>query len=144
MFYNNVLIPIDGTKSSDELVTFICSLQKQMPGEIHVVFVIEVPRSLQLNDCPPDKLELARKSLRKSELIAAKIEAKISTQIIYARTAEDSIIRTAEDMNCDMIAIAQNSQKTSFFSNTPMSIYKRAKCSVCLVNLRNKTANYGG
>jgi nucleotide-binding universal stress UspA family protein len=136
MIYRNVLIPIDGSKSSDELVTFICSLQKQIPGEIHIVYVIEVPRSLPLNECPPDKLELARRSLRKSELIAVKTEAVISTQIIFARTAEDSIIKTAEDMNCDMIAITQSNSKASLFSNTSMSIYKRAKCSVCLVNLR--------
>lgn len=136
MFYRNVLIPIDGTDASDELVAFICSLQKHKPGEIHIVYAIEIPRSLPLSECPPDKLADAKKSLRKAELIAIKVGAKIETRILYARTAEDSIISTAEDLQCDMIAITQSNQKVGLFSNTSMSIYKRAKCSVCLVNLR--------
>lgn len=134
--YRNILVPADGTAASEEVIRFVCSLQKTVQGDIHIVHVVEVPRSLPLNECPPDKLNEARRIIKAAEEISLEYDAKVQTQIIYARTAEDSILSTAEDLRCDMIAIAQSNQKLRLFSNAALNIYQRAKCSVWLINIR--------
>lgn len=138
--YKKILVPVDGTAASEEVIRFVCSLQQLMQAEIHIVFVAEVPRSLPLNECPPDKLNEARNAIKSSEGIASDYSAIVQTRIIYARTTEDSILITAQELGCDMIAIAQNNQKSRFFANTALNIYQRAKCSVWLVNIRQGRA----
>ncbi|MBC7960439.1 MAG: hypothetical protein H7X94_11260, partial [Vallitaleaceae bacterium] len=95
MLYNTLLIPSDGTAASEAVIRFICSIQKTILAKVYVVYVVEVPRSLPLNECPPSLLSNAREVLEKAENIALEYQAEIEAQIIYARTAEDSILSTA-------------------------------------------------
>ncbi len=137
MSYDRILIPTDGSKTSEHIIEFICSIQKAIHAEINVVYVVEVPRNLPLSAPMPDITRLARTALDRSMDIAEKYGARINSSIIYSRTIEDSIITTAEQLQCDVIAIGQDNQKLRIFSNTASNIYQRAKCNVWLFN--NKT-----
>lgn len=134
MLYKNILIPTDGTSTSESVIDFICKIHSAIDVEIHVVYVIEVPRNLPLATMIPEKAEFARAAIKAAEDIAERYEARMNTSIIYARTIEDSIINTAVDLKCDVIAIAQDNKKLRIFSNTASNIYQRAKCSVWLFN----------
>lgn len=134
--YKNILLTADGTPASEDLIRFVCSLQCIMHSIINIVNVVEVPRSLPLNECPPDMLNEARGIIQAAEKIAGEYEAEVHTHIIFSRTTEDSIISTAEQLRCDTIAIAQSNQKLKLFASTPQNIYQRAKCSVWLINVR--------
>ncbi|MCX7747032.1 MAG: universal stress protein [Clostridia bacterium] len=133
----NILIPTDGKRSCEDIIDLICSIQRVIGTNIHVIYVIEVPRNLPLNAQMPDKVEYARASIERALKIAEKHEVMIHTSIIYARTVEDSIISTAEDLKCDVIAIAQDNHKLRIFANSAANIYQKAKCNVWLFN--NKT-----
>ncbi|MCX8130595.1 MAG: universal stress protein [Clostridia bacterium] len=134
MAYKNILIPTDGTLVSETIIDFICSIQKVMNAVINVVYVIEVPRNLPLGAQIPEKAEVAQTAINRVREIAEKHDVQVNTSIIYARTAEDSILSTAQELKCDVIAIAQDNQKLRIFSNTTSNIYQRSKCSVWLFN----------
>ena len=134
MAYKSILIPTDGTQISENIIEFICSIQQVMNAAINVVYVIEVPRNLPLGEPMPEKVELAQQAINRVRDIAGKYDAQLNTSIIYARTTEDSIISTAQEFKCDVIAIAQDNQKLRIFSNIASNIYQRAKCSVWLFN----------
>lgn len=134
MAYKNILIPTDGTKTSEDIIEFICSIQAVMDAEINIVYVIEVPRNLPLGSPMPEVSKRAHEAIERVDEIAKRYQAKVNTSIIYARTMEDSIIMTAEELKCDVIAIAQDNHKLRIFSNTASNIYQRAKCSVWLFN----------
>ena len=134
MAYKSILIPTDGTRISEDIIEFICSIQQVMNAAINVVYVIEVPRNLPLGEPMPEKVELAQQAINRVRDIAGKYDAQLNTSIIYARTTEDSIISTAQEFKCDVIAIAQDNQKLRIFSNIASNIYQRAKCSVWLFN----------
>ena len=134
MAYKSILIPTDGTQINENIIEFICSIQQVMNAVINVVYVIEVPRNLPLGEPMPEKVELAQQAINRVRDIAGKYEAQLNTSIIYARTIEDSIISTAQEFKCDVIAIAQDNQKLRIFSNIASNIYQRAKCSVWLFN----------
>jgi len=132
--YKNILIPTDGNQASEDVIEFMCSIQKSINAIITVVYVIEVPRNLPLGAEMPEKVEAAKIAIKNAKKIAEEKNAVISTTIIYARTAEDSIISTAEDIKCDVIAIAQDNQKLRIFANAAANIYQKAKCNVWLLN----------
>jgi nucleotide-binding universal stress UspA family protein len=132
--YKNILIPSEGSKTSENVIEFICSIQKVVNAIINIVYVVEVPRNLPLGSLMPEKTEAAKLAISAAENIAKKYDVHINTSIIYARTIEDTIITTAEDLKCDVIAIAQENQKLRIFSNTTSNIYQKAKCSVLLFN----------
>lgn len=134
MAYKSILIPTDGTQTSENIIEFICSVQKVMNASINVVYVIEVPRNLPLGKPMPEKVELAQQAISRVRDLAGKYDAQLNTSIIYARTTEDSIISTAQELKCDVIAIAQDNHKLRIFSNIASNIYQRAKCNVWLFN----------
>lgn len=136
---SNILIPTDGKQTSEDIIEFICSIQKVVECKINVVYVIEVPRSLPLEIKQPEKSEMASDILEKASKIAEKYSVEIFTSVIYSRTIEDSIITTAQDLKCDVIAISQDNQKLRIFSNMASNIYQRAKCSVWLFNNKTQT-----
>ena len=137
MLCKNILIPTDGKQSSEDILESICSVQRVTGAKITVIYLIEVPRNLPLHAEMPDKVETARMAINTAVKIAEKYDVNIETSIIYSRSAEDSILATAEDLKCDVIAIAQDNQRLRIFANMASSIYQRAKCSVWLFN--NKT-----
>lgn len=134
MKYKSILIPTDGTGSSQDVIELVCSMQKILNTEIHVIYIIEIPRNLPLGAIIPDKVESAKAALGHAQIIADRLGARITTSTIYARTSEDTIISTSEDLKCDVIAIAQDNPKLRIFSNMALNINQRAKCNVWIFN----------
>ncbi len=134
MKHQHILVPTDGSQSSEEIIGFICSIQKVVNSNISVVFVIEVPRNMPLDANLPDKTAQADEVLKRVMQIAANYQSQVNTSIIYARSAEEAIISTAQDLKCDVIAIAQDDHRLSIFANKATTIYQKAKCSVWLFN----------
>lgn len=134
MVYKNILIPTDGTKANEDVIEFICSIQKVTRAVIHAVFVLEVPRNLPLEAELPDKLAVAKAAIDKAVNIAKGYGVEINTSIVYARSAEEAVISTAADLKCDVIAIAQDNHKLGIFANSAATIYQKAKCNIWLFN----------
>lgn len=134
MKYKSILIPTDGSASSGEVIELVCSMQKALDASIHIIYIMEIPRNLPLGTLIPEKVESARTALNSAQQIADRYGVKINTSTIYARTFEDTIISTSEELKCDVIAIAQDNQKPRIFSNPALNINQRAKCNVWIFN----------
>jgi nucleotide-binding universal stress UspA family protein len=140
LYEKNVLIPIDGRENSMDVVEFFCMIQNTTNFVIHVVYVIEVPRNLPLDTELPEQYEKAQDSLLKAVKISEKYNTLINTSVIYSRTMEDSILTTAQNLKCELIAIHQDAQRLRIFGNIASNISQRAKCSVWIFN--NKTQSH--
>ncbi len=134
MIYKNILIPTDGSKAYEGIIEFICSIHKVIQSAIYVIYILEVPRNLSLNADLPDKSALAKAALEKAVKIAEKYSVTLETSVVYARSAEDAIITTADDLKCDVIAIMQDNHRLGIFGDSAASIYQKAKCNVWLFN----------
>lgn len=130
----SILIPTDGSASSEQVIELVCSMQKVLEASIQVIFVVEIPRNLPLGTIMPEKIEAAKAALGRAQIIAARYSLTINTSVIYARTSEDTIISTSEELKCDVIALAQDNQKQRIFSNMALNINQRAKCNVWIFN----------
>lgn len=138
MNYSNILIPTDGSDFCHEIIDFFCKINPITKATIHVVYVIEVPRSLPLGTKIPEKDTIAQQALDKAKEIADCYKTEISPMLIYARTIEDSILSTSEDLRCDLIAIASGVQKFRFLSNYAMNVFQRTKSNVMLIKNSQK------
>lgn len=134
MKFKNILIPTDGSKSSEQVIELICSMHGILNANITIIFIVEIPRNLPLGAIIPEKVEAAREALKNSHAIAERLGVPITTSTIYARTSEDTILSTSEELKCDVIAIAQDNQKLRIFSNLALNINQRAKCNVWVFN----------
>jgi nucleotide-binding universal stress UspA family protein len=134
VIYKNILIPTDGSKAYEDTLEFICSIHSIIQAEIHVAYMLEVPRNLPLNADLPDKSSLARAVLDKAVKIGEKYRVTLNTSVVYARSAEEAVISTAEDLKCDVIVIVQDNHKLGIFGDTTATIYQKAKCNVWLFN----------
>lgn len=130
----SILIPTDGSSSSEQVIELVCSMQQALNACIHVIYVMEIPRNLPLGTVIPEKAEAAKSALHNAQDIAGRYNVTINTSTIYARTSEDTIISTSEELKCDVIAIAQDNQRARIFSNMALNINQRAKCNVWVFN----------
>ncbi len=130
----SILIPTDGSSSSERVIELVCSMQQALNASIHVIYVMEIPRNLPLGTIIPEKAEVAKSALQNAQDIAGRYNVNINTSTIYARTSEDTIISTSEELKCDVIAIAQDNQRARIFSNMALNINQRAKCNVWVFN----------
>ncbi len=131
MKYQNILIPLDEKPATMEIVEFVCSIQAVIQAEIHVAYFLEVPRNLPLNVEMPEKVAKAKAILARAEAFAVKYQTNIITSVVYARTTEDTIVATAADLKCDLIALAHDVQRVRFFANNAVvNVLQRAKCNV--------------
>ena len=134
MNYKCIMIPTDGGASSEEVIELVCSMQNVTKSAIQIIYIVEIPRNLSLGTIIPEKVESAKAALYKAQQIAEKYGVVVSTSTVYARTSEDTIISTSEELKCDVIAIAQDNQKLRIFSNMALNINQRAKCNVWIFN----------
>lgn len=136
MTYKNILVPLDGGKASLDVIELVCSFQKVAQATIHAVFVIEVPRNLPLDADMPEKVEFARSILNRVSNLAQGYDVVLHTAIVYARSTGEVIVSTASDLNCDVIAIAQDNHKLSIIPDAAATIYHKAKCHVWMFNFK--------
>ncbi|MCL6588876.1 MAG: universal stress protein [Firmicutes bacterium] len=134
MIYKNILIPTDGSKAYEDIVEFICSIYPVIQAQIHVAYMLEVPRNLPLDADLPDKSSFARAVLDKAVKTGEKYQAPVSTSVVFTRSAEDAVISTAGELKCDLIVIVQDNHKLGFFGDAAAAIYQKAKCNVWLFN----------
>ncbi|NJD03232.1 MAG: universal stress protein [Ruminiclostridium sp.] len=134
MKYKCILIPTDGSASSEQVIELVCSMKDVLNTTIHVIYIMEIPRNLPLGAIIPEKAGSAKAALQNAQKIADRYDVRINTSTIYARTSEDTIISTSEELKCDVIAIAQDNRKLRIFSNMALNINQRAKCNVWIFN----------
>ena len=129
-----ILIPSDGTQRTEQIIDFICSIGNMLSLKIIVAYVIEVPRDMPLHSSIPGSDIKANDAIKHALSIAFRHDIRIETTKIFARNADDCIISTAQEMKCDIIALAHESAKYKFVTSPSMNIYQRAKCDVWLFN----------
>jgi nucleotide-binding universal stress UspA family protein len=129
-----ILIPSDGTQRTEKVIDFICSIGNILTLNIVVVYIVEVPRDLPLHNSMPEQDAMAASAMSRAEEIALKYKVPIHTTKIFARNTDDCIVATAQEMKCDIVALAHENPKYKFIASPSMNIYQRAKCNVWLFN----------
>ena len=111
MKLERILVAASGKDADAEAVKLGCDLAKKSKAKVHVVYVIEVKRSLPLDAVIESEIEKAEKVLTRAEEIAADRDCEVETDLIQAREVGPAIVDEAMDRGVDLIVMGVTYKK---------------------------------
>ena len=112
MEFNNILVPVAGTRADEDAIELACSLAKRKnKSKIFAVHVIPVERSLPLDVEIKPEIGKAEDILAQAGNIAQEMGCAIETDILQAREVGPAIIDEATEREIDLILIGVTYKK---------------------------------
>src|ERR687886_676181 len=65
-----ILVPVSGNPTDDEMVALACTIAQRTKGEVQVIYIIEVKRTLPLDADLPPEAEKGEMVLEQAERVA--------------------------------------------------------------------------
>lgn len=101
----DIAVIVDGKKLDNELVRLACLMAKRAKRKVHLVHIIEVPRTLPLKATLTKESEYADKLLNEAIAIADEAGCEAVAEVVQTRDAGPAIVDEAKDHNCALIML---------------------------------------
>ncbi len=134
-YLNNVMVLVRGTALDQKLLEHTKSLLSKNHGNLLILYIITVPRSLPLDVEIDKQVKVAESVLEKSVAVVKRI-AHIDTHIIQAREVGYAVVVEAQEKKVDAVVVGAHSQPSlDKFQIDPDILYilENAKCEVILL-----------
>ena len=135
MEYNQILVPVVGTKADEEAMKLACRLAKKDKGKIWAVSVVTIKRTLPLDAEIESEIREVEAILDHIEEVAEEQDYEIETDVLQAREAAPAIIDEAMEREVDLIIMGiEYKRRFGQFSLGSVLPYvlKNAPCPVIL------------
>jgi len=132
----DIAVVVEGKKLDIELVRLACLMAKKAKRKVHLVHVIEVPRTLPLKAVLTKESELADKLLNEAMAIADEAGCDAVAEVVQARDAGTAIVDEAKDHSCALIllGLVRDTKKAyTELSKTVSYVLANAPCRVWVV-----------
>jgi nucleotide-binding universal stress UspA family protein len=119
-------------------VEFACTLAKKNRGKVHVVYVIEVKRSLPLDAELVSEAQQGEDILSRAEMAAKRQDFEVEGDLLQARDAGHAIVDEAVERQADAIVLGVPFLRPfgEFeLGRVPTHILKTAHCEVILLRM---------
>ncbi|MCX6372283.1 MAG: universal stress protein [Actinobacteria bacterium] len=103
--YDRILVPVDGTRLSDEMMVLGCQLAADKGATIDVVHVIEIPMQLPLDAPLADERRRGKMVLDAAMAVAREFGVDAWPHLVAARQSGRAIVDTAEEWNADVVIV---------------------------------------
>ncbi len=133
--YNQILVPVVGTRVSDLMMVLACQLATEKKSSIDGLYVIEVPLNLPLNARLTQERAKAERILNAAALIASQFKVKFRPHIVTARQAGRAVCDQAEELRSEVIIIGTMRKRRiadRVFGRTSDYVLEHAPCEVLL------------
>jgi APA family basic amino acid/polyamine antiporter len=133
--YNQILVPIVGSRITDEMMVLACQLATEKKSAIDGLYVIEVPLNLPLDARLVSERAKAEKVLQAAGLIAQQFKVGFTPHIVTARQAGKAIVEEAIDRRSEVIIIGTGRKRrigNLVFGRTADFVLDHAPCEVLL------------
>lgn len=132
------LVPCDGSKAAYEALALACTQAKRNKGQVYVVHVIEVKRTLPLDADMVPEAQRGEAILTEAERVGEALEIKIDGELLQAREAGHAIVDEAIERGIDVIVIG--TEYTRPFGEyqvgrTTQFVMRNAPCQVWVFRL---------
>lgn len=132
----DIAVVVDGKKLDIELVRLACLMAKKAKRKVHLVHIIEVPRTLPLKAVLTKESELADKILSEAMAIADEAGCAAVAEVVQARDAGTAIVDEAKDHSCALLllGLVRDTQKAhTDLGKTIPYVLANAPCRVWVV-----------
>ena len=101
--YERILVPVDGTRLSDEMMVLGCQLAADKSAVIDIVYAVEVPMNLPLNAPMPRERRRGRYVLDAALAVAQEFGVEAWPHLVLSRHSGRAIVDTAREWDCDVV-----------------------------------------
>ena len=101
----DIAVIVDGKKLDNELVRLACLMAKKAKRKVHLVHIIEVPRTLPLKAVLTKESDNADKLLTTALQIAEEAGCEAVAEVVQARDTGPAIVDEARDHACALILL---------------------------------------
>ncbi len=136
--FKSILVPVNGSEASLMAVEFACGLAKRNRGKVHVVYVIEVRRSLPLDADLVADAQRGEEILSMAEMAAKRQDSEVEGDLLQARDAGHAIVDEAVERQVDAIILGVPFRRPfgEFeLGKVPSHVLKTAQCEVILLRM---------
>ena len=135
MGLKSVLVAVTGEPADAEAVELACELVGAQKGNLYIVYVIEVERSLPVDAEIIPATARGEEVLQSMERIAKQTKCTVAAEMLQSRRAGHAIVQEAVDKDVDAIVlgIPYKEQYGAFtLGETTPYVLKNAPCRVIL------------
>jgi APA family basic amino acid/polyamine antiporter len=135
--YDHILVPIVGSRISDEMMVLACQLATEKKSSIDALYVIEVPMHLPLDAPLAEERARADRVLAAASVIASQFKVRLTPVVVTGRGTGRAIVEEAARRHSEVIilgAVHKRRIADRVFGTTVDYVLKNAPCEV-LVNL---------
>jgi len=109
-----ILVPTRGAPHDERAVELACRLGQEQGSQIVLAYVLEIPLTLSLNTPLPDEEAKARRAMQRSVEIVQLHALEPIPRVERDREAGRGILRTAKDLDVDLVVIGMNPARSHF------------------------------
>lgn len=102
---SSILVPVDGSTACHQALAVAADLGKRTKAHVHLLYVIEVPRSIALDATLEGELQRAEDILERAERIAEGYGVTVEGELVQARQAGHAIVDEAVERGVDVVIL---------------------------------------
>ena len=133
--YDQILVPITGTRISDEMMVLACQLATEKKSSIDGLYVIEVPAQPAARRAPGQRARQGGAGAQGGALIASQFKVKFTPNVVTARQAGRAIVEEAARVRSEVIMVGTTRKRrigNLIFGRTTDYVLDHAPCEVLL------------
>jgi APA family basic amino acid/polyamine antiporter len=133
--YDRVLVPVQGTRLTDEMVVLACQLAAEKDAVIDVLYVLEVPMNLPLDASLPDGRARGKHVLDTAIAVAREFGVEAWPHLVSARSPGRAIVDTAQEWGSDVIimgTVRRHHADGRLVGDTVAHVMRKARAEVLL------------
>ena len=128
-----ILVPVNGSDLDEEMVRLASAAAKQTSGQLIIVFVIVVKRTLPLDVELEEEVRRGEDVLDRAERTAQPYGIEYSSELLQARATGPAIVDEATERKVDLIVMGVTYRKRFgefYLGQTTPYVLKNASCRV--------------
>lgn len=128
-----ILVPTRGAEHDERAVELACRLGQEQKSQIVLAYVLEIPLTLSLSTPLPAEEEKAAEAMKRSGEIVKLHNLEALPRVERDRDAGRGILRTAQDLDVDLVVIGMNPARSHFadpLGPTTETLLRRANFEV--------------
>ncbi|MGE3961589.1 MAG: universal stress protein [Dehalococcoidia bacterium] len=101
----SILVPVDGSAACHSAIAVAAEVAKRHKSQIHLLYVIQVPRTIALDATLEGELQRAEEVLDRAERIAEGYGVNVAGELVQARQAGHAIVDEAAERGVDLVIL---------------------------------------
>ena len=133
--YDRILVPVQGSRLSDEMMVLACQLAAEKDAVIDVLYVLEVPMNLPLDASLPGGRARGKHVLDTAIAVAREFGVEAWPHLVSARAPGRAIVDTALEWGSDVIimgAVRTHRADGRLVGGTVAHVMRKARAEVLL------------